>query len=147
MAIDVTASTNCAEIGEPVTFTATLTSEANAPLTITTRPVVDFVLRPVAWEETQGPEPIQRWSQTSSYPSVIDPVFAPGEQRQYQWVWIADAVYGQFGVNGVRAQFFIGAIPQQGFGPGGDEVWVGVRTMPGGESSESGMRCADMRRP
>jgi hypothetical protein len=146
--LEITAPTNCAEIGDQVTFTGRITNKATYPVTIITVPLVDFVISPANWRASKGPKPIQRWSQTNQYPQNINPILAPGEQRTYQWHWTADAVYGEFGVNGVQTQFVVGEMPLKTSSfIGGIDVWVGVRTIPGGESSESGIACADMRRP
>lgn len=143
---ELTATTNCANIGDVITFTGRVTNESNHPLTITSYPPFDFVLRPANWRSNAS-MPVQHWSEISSDASSANPVLAPGETRTYLWQWIADAVYGQRGVNGIRVTFIIGEIPQETRPSGGPEVWVGVHTMPGGEVSEAGIECAALLRP
>lgn len=144
----ITSSTNCAEIGEMVTFSVQLVNETTYPVTITNTPLLDIVIQPAQWP-FEMPEPVQRWSEARSYPREMSPILAPGEVRRYQWQWQADAVYGQYGVNGVKARFITGTIQKQHSSTpaGGVDVWVGVRTMPGGEVAQAGIECAALPRP
>jgi hypothetical protein len=143
---ELSANTNCAEVGEVVTFTTTLANETSVPITLTGTPLVDIVLKPIG--EIVPP---LRWSTTPDYPKNINPIFAPGEGRTYTWQWVADAAYlqpQQTHNNGVIAQLTFGDVIAEGYKlhpRGSIEVYVGVGThnlpMPG-----SNVRCADMRR-
>ncbi|MEP7188170.1 MAG: hypothetical protein ABI901_03135, partial [Roseiflexaceae bacterium] len=144
--IELIANTNCAEVGEIVTFTIRMMNRMSLLITFTGTPLVDIVLKP-----SGESVPLLRWSTTSQYPKDINPVFAPGEIRTYQWQWVADAAYvqpQQTTDNGVIAQLTFGDVIAEGYSPlpgGSIEVYVGVGThilpMPG-----TNVRCADMRR-
>ena len=106
----IQSSTNCAEIGEMVTFTASFTNTATYPVTITTEPVMDMVLMPSRWDPADGPEPVQRWSESDQYPTDLPTVVQPGEEWVYQWRWQADPVFNPQGRSEVRAQLVTGQI-------------------------------------
>jgi hypothetical protein len=76
----LTASTNCAEIGEEVVFTATITNPSKLLLPVLERPAFDMLIRAEAPTTTSV---IQRWSETNQYPGNINPVLQPGETRTY----------------------------------------------------------------
>ena len=86
---ELTASTNCAEVGEVVTFTLHIRNDATFPITLTGPPFLEIVVQPVYQEGA----PIQRWSASEQYPAAINPLFVPGEDRTYVWRWTADAAY------------------------------------------------------
>ena len=136
----IQANTNCAEIGEMVTFTASFTNTATYPVTITTEPVMDMVLMPAQWDPTDGPEPVQRWSESDQYPTDLPTVVQPGEEWVYQWRWQADPVFRSQKGSEVRAQLVTGQIQLRASSvpEGGPEVWVGVGAMrlPGGGAVE-----------
>ena len=147
LAYSFTASTNCASIGETVTFIATLKNISTVPITITTTPTVDFVVRPVHWSVTQTqPEPVRRWSETPMYPSSVDFVLTPGVEYTYRWDWIAEDVYDGSGVKGAIIQFFLGEMQSPIFlrEPGGPDLFVDVGRVTGGDSGY-GLSCAEMR--
>lgn len=147
LAYSFTASTNCAAIGETVTFIATLKNISTVPITITTTPTVDFVVRPVRWSVTQTePEPVRRWSETPMYPTSFDPVLLPAMEHTYRWEWVAEQVYDELGVKGTRIQFFIGDMKSPNFlrQQGGPELFVDVGRVTGGDSGY-GLSCAEMR--
>ena len=87
----LSASTNCAEVGEEVVFTAEVTNLTAEPLTVVEQPPLDIIIRPAQSGGSIGP--FQRWSETAQYPQDLNPVLAPHETRTYTWRWIADAVY------------------------------------------------------
>lgn len=139
----LTASTNCAEVGQEVVFTATLTNATTTPLTILEQPPLDIVIRPFA-----GRAGVTRWSATDQYPKDINPVLAAGETRTYTWRWVADAAYTSASTfeNGIQVE-----MPVTVRRPGGSAekaplspMIVGVKFNPmlGGR----GAFCADLRR-
>ena len=140
----IQANTNCADIGEMVTFTARVTNTLTFPVTITTEPVMDIVLSPANWDPADGPEPIQRWSESAEYPEDFPTEMQTGEEWVYQWRWQADAVYGAGGVNGVRAQLQMGQVQLRGSAipSGGPDVDVGVEHMTWG----NGVECTQLER-
>lgn len=150
LAYSFTASTNCAVIGETVVVTATLTNLATMPITITTTPMIDFVVRPVRWSAAKTePEPVRRWSESPAYPVSFDPVLSGGQERTYTWQWVAEPVYDESGVKGATVQFFTGDLkfPRGSRRPqGGPELFVDVGRVTGGDSGY-GPSCAEMRAP
>lgn len=85
--ITLAANTNCAVVGEVVTFTLTIANAETHPVTFTGDPLFDIVL------SHGNQRDVRRWSDTAQYPPNINPVFAPGEERTYTWQWTADAIY------------------------------------------------------
>ncbi len=85
--LKIISSINCAVPGEEVVFDLELTNNEPLPLTLLGTPLIEIVLD--GW----GKDIL--WSQSSSYPPDINPVLQPGEQRQYQWRWVATDVEGQ----------------------------------------------------
>ena len=144
--LELSASTNCAEVGEVITFTITMTNEMEVPMTLADTHRLDIVLKP-----SGGVGPTQRWSATSQYPTTINPVLAPYETRTYHWRWKADAVYAQVqqtDFTGVFAQFTSSEFLPKGYAPlpgGSVEVYVGVGAhilpQPG-----TNVPCTEMRR-
>jgi hypothetical protein len=142
--IELTSTTNCAEIGEVVTFTVRIANHRKTPATFTGTPLFDVVIRPAKYRLT----PVQRWSESNQYPATINPVFAPGEERTYQWHWTADAIYAPAAVegNGVEvtlttAYFRSDTIFPQGGSLPPFVIGVMSRNLPNGA-----IRCAEMRR-
>jgi hypothetical protein len=86
----LTASTNCAKVGELITFTLTLENLRTQPMTLTDTPRLDLVIEP--HRAIRNPADVQRWSADPDYPS-IDVVLHPREVRQYAWGWHADPRY------------------------------------------------------
>lgn len=101
----LTASTNCAEVGEEVLFTAEITNESPNPLTVTDNPPFDIIIRPFRYGGDA--QPVQRWSESDQYPDDIDPVLMPGETRTYTWRWVADAAYAQGSVTDYGTSVFM----------------------------------------
>jgi hypothetical protein len=138
----LTASTNCAEIGEEVLFTAEIINEGTRPLTVADTPPFDIIIRPFRFGGNAGP--IQRWSETDQYPQDINPVLAPGETRTYTWRWIADAAYAQGTVNKYGTSVIMPlTLAGQGTSPL-PHVVVGVKAHP--EFGNGGAFCSDLRR-
>jgi hypothetical protein len=141
--VELTASTNCAEVGEVVTFTTQITNEMSIPMTLRGLPPLDILLK----SAVPGAPP-QRWSATPQYPKAINPVLAPGEVRMYEWQWVADAAYAQLEqttYNGVEARLELGGafVGEETIAGGSIAVYVGVGAhvlpQPG-----TNVRCADM---
>lgn len=144
--IALLANTNCAEVGEIVTFTLRIANQMTEPMTITGQLVLDIVLQPNNWTSTE-PESFRYWSQSTQYPVAIDRVLVPGEEHIYQWQWVAKLVYSPPNAQGVIASVNVGLIetPSGGATRAGDvRVAVGVDTMPGGESP-AGIQCKSMK--
>ncbi|HEY0733703.1 MAG TPA: hypothetical protein VGD69_02255 [Herpetosiphonaceae bacterium] len=138
----LTASTNCAEIGEEVVFTGEITNEGTRPLTVTDTPAFDIIIRPFRSGGDAGP--IQRWSETNQYPHAMDPVLAPGETRTYTWRWRADAAYAQGTVRNYGTSVIMPlTLTGQGISPVPDVV-VGVKANP--MYGDGGAFCSDFRR-
>lgn len=142
----LTASTNCAEVGEVVVFTAELTNESHAPFTIVEQPPLDIIIRPF-WFGNDAP-PITRWSATDQYPHDINPVLAPGGKRVYTWHWIADAAYTQVNIrnNGTTVQMPLTIERTKGGGRFSvplPDVVVGVKANP--MLGNGGVSCKDLR--
>ncbi|NOK63287.1 MAG: hypothetical protein GFH27_549325n5 [Chloroflexi bacterium AL-W] len=128
----IQSSTNCAEIGEMVTFTASFTNTATYPVTITTEPVMDIVLSPSNWTAGDDPALVQHWSESDQYPTEFPTVAQPNEVWTYQWRWQADAIYHQPDVYDMRVQLIMGEIQLQGSSvpSGGHELGIGVGAIP-----------------
>lgn len=142
--LEIDASTNCAVPGETIAFTIHIVNRSTQPMTIQRIPALDIVLGPGAWPFA-GAMPMRHWSRSPDYPT-IDPVLAPGEDREYTWRWTVDAEYSQDGVKGVAANIETALqtpdMPSaQGLGIG---VGVNITSMNGGEAG--GPRCVDMQR-
>jgi hypothetical protein len=145
--LTLSSNTNCAEIGEVITFDLRIANEATYPITLTGNLLFDIVLEPASWP-LAGPIPARRWSESNQYPNTVNQVLAPGTAQTYQWQWAAEAVYGQAGVKGIVASVSTAVLR-----PGDTnlqaskvEIGVGVHSMPGGESAHAGIECAAMQR-
>jgi len=136
----LTASTNCAEIGEEVLFTAEIINEGTTPLTVTDTPPFDISIHPFNSGGNAGP--IQRWSETDQYPQDINPVLAPGETRTYTWRWIADAAYAQGGLSNYGTSVIMPLTFAWGMTPL-PPVVVGVKMNP--QYGNGGAFCSDFR--
>jgi uncharacterized protein YceK len=90
IAMTLESNTNCAEIGEEVVLTLTITNAADTPFTMVEP--LDIILRPMTVRGKQTPA--HRWSETAQYPPVIPSVFAPKETRTYEWRWQAAQQFG-----------------------------------------------------
>lgn len=86
------ASTNCADIGQIITFEVRFYNRRLEPVTLTDDPPFDIEIRPA---RPDASVPVQVWSQHADYPQPIKPVIAAGETRVYQWHWRAEPVYGR----------------------------------------------------
>lgn len=138
----LTSSTNCAEIGEEVIFTAEITNESTKPLTVTDTPPFDIIIRPFRFGGDVGP--IQRWSDTDNYPHYIDPVLAQGETRTYTWRWPADAAYAQGSMMNYGTSVFMPlTIAGEGISPLPPLV-VGVKANP--QFGNNGVFCSALRK-
>lgn len=96
---EITASTNCAEVGEMVTFTVNLANRTEKPLTLTGAPLFDITLQPFKWTRAGAP-PSERWSESGQYPANVNPVLQAGEQRSYTWQWLVTPRFAQQGTEG-----------------------------------------------
>ncbi len=140
---DFSASTNCAAIGETVVFTVVVTATATDPVILTATPPLEITLEPRRWR-AEAPPPLRRWSDSPAYPSAIDPVLRPGEQRTYTWEWTAEQVYGDSGVLGVTATLFT-TIDDRGIDQGADGVlYVGVEAFELPGTGDAGLPCTEM---
>ncbi|NOK63285.1 MAG: hypothetical protein GFH27_549325n7 [Chloroflexi bacterium AL-W] len=142
-----TVSTNCAEIGEWVTFEVTLHNGSEVVVELTDTPPFDLILEPAWWELTT-PKPIDRWSESYQYPQEIDRVFEPGERQSYTWKWQAKSTFAQQArdVNMMQVTFWQGQRLRDGRSPasaGTNSSYIGVAWYAEGTGS---WRCADMRR-
>lgn len=81
--ITLAASTNCATLGETITFTLRIKNIAPTSLEFTHPPLFDMTI-----SQVNGPK--THWSNSPRYPSAINPILAPGQVREYQWNWVAD---------------------------------------------------------
>ena len=141
----LSASTNCAEVGEEVVFTAEVTNLTAEPLTVMEQPPLDIIIRPYRPSGSAGG--VHRWSETAQYPQDLEPVLAPHETRTYTWRWIADAVYTSDSIfyNGILVDMPVTVqYPSGGKSntPVPDLV-VGVKVHP--ERGQAGVFCKDMR--
>lgn len=88
ISFELSASTNCAEPGESITYTIRLKNNLTTPLTITNDIDINILPSPLA-DQTL---PIIKWSNTNQYPE-INPVLDADKERIYQWIWPADPRY------------------------------------------------------
>lgn len=79
--LSLSATTNCAVLGETITFTLRVANTADYSLQFSNPPLFDMTIR-----KPNGLE--IRWSDTDQYPIDINPVMSPGEVREYQWTWM-----------------------------------------------------------
>lgn len=145
---ELSANTNCAEVGEVVTFTVTLANETTQPFTVTGDPLLDIVVQapPISGQ----PAPVARWPQSVYYPAQITPVWQPGESRTYQWPWRVDPAFAQqerAGDNVIQAsmpatnvRLSSGSIT----GAGGLDVTIGIGALR--TSPFDWIPCADLQR-
>ncbi|KAB8144315.1 hypothetical protein F8S13_05405 [Chloroflexia bacterium SDU3-3] len=101
----LSSTTNCADIGQVITFTVRLENNYREPINLDSNPPVDIVITPATDDPTQPIAPI-RWSESPTYPAQMITKIEPGESHSYQWQWHADAAYGQYGSinNGIIAR-------------------------------------------
>ncbi len=85
------ASTNCAEIGELITFTLTIENRTSNPITLTNMPLIDIVIEPQ--RTITNPADVQRWSADPRYPHPVDSRIDAHSIRTYTWEWPADPRY------------------------------------------------------
>lgn len=142
------ASSNCVEVGEPLTLTATFKNWSDAPLTLQGEPPLDIVIRPSFWQESP-PEPVARWSESDQYPRDFNPTFQPGETRTYTWTWTVDRTFTQRPLyqGNLIIQLVRGvSLEAGGTGAAGEvgTVYVGLGVLEyGGQGSRP---CAELRR-
>ena len=79
--LTLSATTNCALVDEPITFTLRMVNPADYPLQFTNPPLFDMTI-----VKSKGVQ--IRWSDTDQYPATINPTLAPGEVREYHWQWV-----------------------------------------------------------
>lgn len=85
---ELSASTDCAEPGEPITFTLSVLNREAQPIELVGTPLLDMVLI----KHFEPSVIVSRWSESSTYPS-INPRLQPNETQTYTWTWVsADAV-------------------------------------------------------
>lgn len=140
----LTASTNCAEVGEEIVFTGEVQNPGKQPFRVTETPPFDIVIQPY-----DGTGPVVRWSETDQYPRDINPDLQPGETRTYSWRWVATEAYvaDAIQVSGIIVRMPVTYRYPQGGGGGPSEVdvIVGVKLNPvlGGTG---GMLCTSIPR-
>lgn len=143
--LELTASTNCAEVGEVVTFTVRYKNETADPITLVSDPLLDIVIvaHPQGGNATI---PQQRWSASTHYPATINPVVQPGEERTYTWQWKADGIYAQDSVDRVTITAEAQVSRLQNALPQGIEqqVSIGVSRIEGNRPGTS-IPCRDLR--
>ena len=124
---ELSATTNCAFVGDVVRFTLVVTSLSDEPVRLTSDPLLEIQLSAI--RRTLDPIPSQFWSETAQYPPQIDPVLQPGERRLYTWEWVAEPVYGEPGAMGVSL-FAASTFERQGFDQGiSATISLGVERM------------------
>ena len=143
----VIASTNCAQIGEWVTFEVVLHNGVDFPIELTDSPPFDLILKPAQWN-LSDPQPIERWSDSYQYPQEIDRVLEPGERQSYTWKWQANTQFTQQDPheNMIRMTFWRGHISRDGRSPssaGSLESFMGVEWYSGDIGTWA---CTDMPR-
>jgi hypothetical protein len=143
-AVSLATSTNCAAIGEAVTFTVQIVNNEPVAITMPITPALDIVLRPNMFDPPT-PSNTRHWSDTDQYPRNLNLVLQPAEERRYTWTWMAEAQYGSPEVMGIVARAIVPILE-----PGttipvslGGNVYVGAqyRLYDGGP-----FPCAKMRR-
>lgn len=143
--VSLRASTNCADVGEEVTFTVRVANLQDQPLQLVANPPFDIIIEPYQG----GAGPTIRWSESDQYPATIDPVLAPREVRTFEWRWIADVVYDPLttaGASGTQVLVPISVINSNGMPEIASDIKliVGVGFHP--EAGNNGIICSDMRR-
>ena len=142
---ELTASTNCVEVGDIITFTINLQNLSDKTTTITGTPPFDITLTPVRIDQPDS-APLVRWSATDQYP--VDPatILLPGERRTYTWRWQASqefALVTRYDKN-VRVALSQGELQREnstGTPAGETRVFIGVNKY----SSSGGLwKCSDM---
>jgi hypothetical protein len=86
---DLSISTNCIEVGEPLTITLRLTNRSPEPYLLRGEPPVDITI------EQKDRSRIDYWSATPDYPQSFDPTIPAGTSRDYQWSWVAPADFAE----------------------------------------------------
>jgi hypothetical protein len=142
----IAAHTNCVEVGETLEITARFANYSDQPFTITGEPPLDIVIQAYSGP---SPRPSVRWSDTAQYPQPFDPVFAPGEERQYVWRWQVEPAFAQQarGHSALQITLERGVLLEAGgISPAGVSsrilVGLGEVQLPGGGS----VPCAELRR-
>ncbi|KAB8144314.1 hypothetical protein F8S13_05400 [Chloroflexia bacterium SDU3-3] len=88
----LSSSTNCADVGQVITFTVRLENNYREPVTFDGNPPVDMVISPVQ-DNPDAPIGLVRWSESPTYPAQMITQIGPGESHSYQWQWRADEAY------------------------------------------------------
>lgn len=105
----ISASTNCAEIGEVVTFTARIGNAEKYAVILVGDPALDIVVQPVLWPQTEV-KPVRRWSDSDQYPQQIVRTFLPGEERTYTWKWVAENIHAKYPATLLSVDFATAAL-------------------------------------
>ena len=82
-------STDCAEVGQPISFILTLHNSDERAIEIAAEPAVDIMLL----QPTKPPTIVARWSDSDSYLKQLPPLES-GEIRPYTWTWIPNEEVG-----------------------------------------------------
>lgn len=145
----LSASTNCTEIGETITLTATLANQSPYSLKIQGTPPLDIIIRPSQWQE-QRSAPLVRWSQSDQYPRDFNLVLQPGEKRAYQWVWTVDQQFARPASHqgNVLITFQSGGLQNESEGgsPAGEVATIAVGLGVLEYGGQSRRPCAELRR-
>jgi len=143
--IQVSGSTNCVEPGDTVDLTLKVKSDTTRVITLTGEPLLEMTIQSPYYPNL----PIQYWSQSSSYPAMINPILKPFEERIYHWQWKADAIYApnQLIKNGVILRAKAIAYTYGFSNPISMEsnIGIGVKALvSGGTVGEVSLLCIDM---
>lgn len=87
--LELSASTNCVNVGENVYFKVRILNATTAPVTLTN--TLDITIR--AARPAISNEIVQQWSETNQYPEHLKTVLLPGEEIAYEWPWVGDRAY------------------------------------------------------
>ena len=132
----LTLSTNCVEVGEPLTITLTLTNTAAEAVVLDGDPPIDLA---IDRKDLNAPARRDVWSADASYPTSFNPRMELGEVRTYSWHWVAHADFAGY------ANIQSGAIVRyltEGFSPDAAHLYLGVHWYTDGEYI---VTCDEMR--
>ena len=82
-------STDCTEVGQPITFILTFYNRDERPIEIEAVLPLDIILA----QPTKPPTIVARWSDSDSYLKQLPPLES-GEIRPYTWTWIPNEEVG-----------------------------------------------------
>jgi hypothetical protein len=86
------AESNCVMVDDIIALTAVFINHDQHPFRLDGDPPLGIVIQAYSGP---SPSPSVRWSDTAQYPQPFDPVFAPGEERQYVWRWQVEPAFAQ----------------------------------------------------